>query len=363
MGIGRLFVNLPTVATSKLVRLAIGAGAAAVLLAGCGELRAPTALPGEIASSPASQALAARARVLSLLARKNAGVANAAHPSWMRLDAKPRERSLLYISDSGNDDVAVYSYSSPNRIGDLTGLADPGGLCSDAAGNVWVVNSASNELYEYANRATKRKATLTVSNASYLLGCSVAPTTGNLAVTDLGTQGGNGAVWIFAGAKGSPKHYAVSALQFIYFCGYDNLGNLFVDGLSKYYKFGFAELPVGGGSFGTISLSQGINFPGGVLWDGKYVTVADQAYQNRHNSAIYRLSVSGSVGTVKGTAILKGSCDILQYTNSPNGTRVVAPDVCSNTVGTYNYPAGGSSLKTLTGFQYPIAATNSSAPL
>src|SRR6202034_3377504 len=63
-----------------------------------------------------------------------------------------------------------------------------------------------------------------------------------------------------------------------YFCGYDDEGNLFVDGLSApgTGHFALAELPKGGSALKTITPNQYIGWPGGVQWDGKHVAIGDQ---------------------------------------------------------------------------------------
>ncbi|HEX3456358.1 MAG TPA: hypothetical protein VHR97_00240, partial [Candidatus Baltobacteraceae bacterium] len=210
---------------------------------------------------------------------------------------------------------------------------------------------------EFAHGGTKRLATLKNTQARNLLGCSVDPTSGDLAVTELGPASG-GAVWVYANAKGTPKKYAPSFLNSPYFLSYDGAGNLFVDGLDNNGVFAFGELASGSSSVKSISVPN-VTFPGGVQWDGANVAIGDQFYQNHHQSAIYQVTVSGSTGSVVGTTPLTGSCDVLQFGLS--GSSVIAPDDCLNNAGFYSYPAGGPPTNTLTGFQYPVGAAVSVA--
>lgn len=272
--------------------------------------------------------------------------------SWMAPNATGRD--LLYISDAGANVVNIYSYPSGGSLGKLTGFTDPTGLCTDTDRDVWVVDTTLSALYEYPHGSKTRKASLKANGTFNLLGCSVDPTTGNLAVAEIGTPTALGGVWIFTNAKGTPKKYKTSAMNFAYFCGYDNAGNLFVDGLDGSGNFVLVELPSGSGTLETITLNQSVGFPGGVEWDGKHVAIGDRAYQNKHESAIYRFSMSGRTGTIKGTTKLTGSCDVVQFGIS--STRVVAPDACYNVVRFYAYPGGGAPTKQLTGFQYPVGA-------
>jgi hypothetical protein len=283
-------------------------------------------------------------------------------PSWVSPGATAQ--NLLYVSDGGANAVDVYSYPAGGKVGKLTNLNSPAGLCIGSAGALWVVVTGSSEIVEYAHASTKPEATLTNHGASYLLGCAVDPTTGNLAVTDYGPPAGGGRVWVYAGAKGTPKGYTDSNLLFAYFCGYDSNGNLFIDGEDNSREFKLLELPSGSSNLENITLNQSVGFPGGVQWDGKYVAVGDQAYENQEKSAIYQVSISGSAGTVEGTTPLSGSCQVLQFDVAIIGTsssKVIGPDSCKNAAKFYKYPSGGSPTKTLTGFRYPVGAAMSPA--
>jgi hypothetical protein len=281
-------------------------------------------------------------------------------PSWISLGAEAK--NLLYVSDGGANAVDIYSYPAATRAGKLTDLNSPAGLCLGSAGAIWVVLSGSSKIVEYAHASTKPEATLTIGGESYLLGCSVDPTTGNLAVTDYGPPSGGGRVWVYAGAQGMPQKYTDSNLLFAYFCGYDGSGNLFIDGEDGSRNFRLLELPSGGSKLENITLNHSVGFPGGVQWDGKYVAIGDQAYEKPNQSAIYQISISGSSGTVEGTTPLSGSCQVLQFDiTMVQGSKVIGPDSCKNNVRLYKYPSGGSATKTLTDFQYPVGATVSPA--
>ncbi|HLY01241.1 MAG TPA: hypothetical protein VKR56_01950, partial [Candidatus Cybelea sp.] len=272
-------------------------------------------------------------------------------------------------SDSGANEVLTYSYSGGNLVGKLTHLKNPTGVCSDAHGNVWVVNAESFKIVEYAHGGKKAKATLTDSGTINPFGCSVDPTTGNLAVANLGNDKVGGSLVVYAGAQGSGKSYTASSLTHAYFCGYDDSGNLFVDGLDSNSEFVFLELPSGGSTLQTVSLGGTVNFPGGIAWDGEYLAIGDQEYSGKHSSAIDQVTISGSAGTIEGTTPLTGSCDALQFAISSGGSprkdgqgnTAIVPDACLNNAAFYDYPAGGSPTNTITGLTYPVAAAVSLA--
>ena len=303
------------------------------------------------------QQAANRMRLLALFERRRHARQHHAHGvTWASGIAK-RTKHLLYVSDGGNDNVLMYGYPTLKPLGTIAATGDAQGVCSDKGGNVWVVPSIVPKVSEYAHGASKPKATLSDAGASYPLGCSVDPTTGNLAMTNLGSPYGGGNIFIWADAKGSANKISDSAMSYAYFCGYDASGNLWVDGLDANYDFVFAELPAGGQNLQTIALS-GIVFPGGIEWDGTDIAVGDQSYQSGQTSAIDQVSVSGSTATIAGTTPLNGSCDVEQFTIFAG--KVFAPDVCSGDGSLYLYPAGGAPQGTVSKLQYPVAAAISS---
>ena len=204
--------------------------------------------------------------------------------SWMSPDKK---KALLYVSDYDESVLNVYSYPKLKMVGQITGLSNPDGVCSDKKGNIWVDNNTGANLVEYKHGGTSPIATVSDSN-NYPVGCSVDPTTGNLAASNIFTfSGGQGSVAVYKGASGSPTLYTDPDFIYVYFCGYDNKGNLFIDGVNSGFGFEFAELAKGSSSLKTISLSGGtVTFPGNIRWDGKNVAVGDQEYGGQDTSAI-----------------------------------------------------------------------------
>jgi hypothetical protein len=292
-----------------------------------------------------------------------------AGPSWIAPEAQ--KLNLLYVSDDGNGIVQIYSFPFGKRLGRLTGFADPAGLCSDpSSGNVWVVDSALSQVVKYAHGSKTPIKALRVRGAFQLLDCSIDPTSRNLAVTDFGSASGAGELYVYEKGRGRPARYSDAQLQFAYFCGYDDRGNLFVDGIDASGAFHLFELRRGTGKLRIVTLNRTINFPGAIQWDGKYLTIGDQEYAGTHRSAIYQIVVSGSTASVQGVTKLNTSCDVAEFwipklgsgNKHPQATKVVAPDLCLNDVQVYHYPAGGPASKTLGPVQSPTGATVSVAP-
>ncbi|HVR45975.1 MAG TPA: hypothetical protein VMT95_05010 [Candidatus Binatia bacterium] len=284
-----------------------------------------------------------------------AGEGAAIRTSWMSPDAKRRD--LLYVSDLYDDHVNVYSYPQGKLEGVLTGFQAVHYECVDAAGNVFIANGDAKQVLEYAHGGTKPIKTYTEPGFTH--GCAIDPTTGDLAVLHDPPTSGYGGFSIYTHAKGKPKEYVTPNVFRVYFIGYDGKGNLFVDGSAYHLMFEIAELPAGSQTPRAITLNQTINLPGAIAWDGKYLAVGDQV-SIYGPSKIYQFSISGSTGTLKGTTSLSNSCDVLQFWLQ--GSRVITSDVCAPHALYFNYPAGGSSTKTISNSLHePVGVTVSRA--
>jgi hypothetical protein len=273
--------------------------------------------------------------------------------SWMASDAMRSD--LLYISDANANVVDVFSYPQLKPEGKLTGFNGPWGECVDKHGNVFIANDNAYQILEYAHGGTQPIATLS-DPGYYPRGCSIDPTTGNLAVANIvNTSLGEGNIAIYKNAKGNPStYYADSHVFNVYSCGYDSSGNLFIDGENEgSSSFAFAELASGARKFTNITLNQPIKSAGGLQWDGKYVAVGDQ-YTN-----IYQFSIHGKTGTKVGTTPLNGAGRDAEFWIK--GSNVIVPDSDKLHVAIWDYPAGGSAEQRVKGFQYPIGATVSVA--
>lgn len=277
--------------------------------------------------------------------------------TWMASDAKRLD--LLYVSARTVGELDAFSFPGGQLEGQVTNLRSPAGLCVDRAGNVWVALQGSGLMEEFAHAGTRPIKKLNPRGIP--VGCAIDPSTGNLAVTTYFSTGSKpGDVAIFKNAAGNPKLYADSQTFYGAYCGYDNKGNLFADATrsTQGNTFLFAELAKGSHSLKNITLRGGrVYFPGQVQWDGKYVAVADQAYNDQSNAAIYR--TTGASGKIVGSTVFVGAGDIVQLWIQ--GQTVVAPNISFNRVFLYKYPQGGLPRKTITQILSAFGATVSLA--
>ncbi|MFZ0573118.1 MAG: hypothetical protein WA304_09270 [Candidatus Cybelea sp.] len=265
------------------------------------------------------------------------GAASASHgKSWMLPEAKRRD--LLYVSDDALSDVDVYSLGTLKLMGNLTGLNKPQGECVDATGDVWVTDIGTAQIIEYAHGGTS-PINMLADPSGYPVACAVDPSTGNLAVMSIVGLSGPGAVLVYLDASGTPTTYADPALYYYYSGGYDDRGDLFIDGTNADGVFGFAELSNGNNSLTNITLKKSISVPGDVQWDGKRITLESAGLKN---TLIYRLRIWGSTGAIVGATRLKPPCSAVSQTWIERDVVIAAfPHSCDATIDVWRYPAGG----------------------
>ncbi|MFZ0575372.1 MAG: hypothetical protein WAM02_11925 [Candidatus Cybelea sp.] len=154
--------------------------------------------------------------------------------SWMA--PKGKQGDLAYVG--GFYGVSAFTYPSFKYVYSIAG-DDAQGLCAAKNGDWWVVESGADEVSEYAHGGTTPLKTLSVPGGE-AAGCAVDPTTGTLAVTILGS----GDAVVFTGGYGRGTTIA-DDLDSSYFDGYDDKGDLFVDGITSSDTYGVVELPKG----------------------------------------------------------------------------------------------------------------------
>lgn len=276
----------------------------------------------------------------------------AAHVS--RVSPAAKKSDLLYVTDEGNYNVYVYAYPSGSLVGTLdSAYGSPTGLCVDKKGDVFVTEYNGQEVLEYAHGGTNPIAEL--YDPGQPIGCSIDPTTGNLAVAnEMAVTGGYGNIAIFKKAQGTPTVLQdLPYLELPYWCTYDNKGNLFIDGESNQsgFKFSFDELPAASSEFTQITLPDGAGTPpGDIQWDGKYIALYSASSQN---GLIFQFSIDGSTATLENTTMLSYFTrpqafyiDGVPRKKSKQGKHVIATS--GSDIGIFQYPKGGAAITTMT---------------
>ena len=305
------------------LRFTLTATALSALLAGCGGTQ------GALSVAPSSV---------------TANVAHVSHgTSWMAPEAKGDD--LLYATNSA--DVEVYSLPRRRHVGRLTGFQGADGACVDGQGNVYIVDFDGSDIVEYAHGGTNPINTLADPNA-YPEGCSVDPTTGNLAVANglTALHSGNdfGNLAIYQNAQGAPTIYTdYSGMLWYGACAYDNSGNLFIAGFGGETRYDdvLAEMPSGTTAFTNISFNQRFTAQTGIQFYGEDLLLANvYGFDN----TIMQVSVSGSTASVVSTTTLNNVRAIDSF--FVYGSTLIAPykghDPTRYGIGFWDYPEGGT---------------------
>jgi hypothetical protein len=320
----------------------------------------------QIARGPVTTAeTAAQARVLhDALSLPHTQAVTGHRGSWMAPEAAGIKR-LLYVADEASGNVSVFSYPNGTPEGVLSGFNLPSGICTNHAGNVFILNGGGTTAEVFAHGGTQVLRTLQLPGAPWF-DCSVDPQTGNLAVSAFDNSNGGSVIAIFVGATGTPVTYAPAGENGLPGCAYDNGGNLFCDAFSTgNQSFGLYELPKGSTTVQSIAVTTGL-LAGAMQWDGK-----DLAFTDGSAGTIEQLQVSGSKGSIVGSTSLDGTGPVWQFWlpavpkgGGASAKRVIAPTYVSSEafVGYWPYPRGGNSAKRIGNVQQPDGVALSVKP-
>jgi hypothetical protein len=215
----------------------------------------------------------------------------------------------LYVSNYQYDEIVLYSYDPKTMtltaIGQINpqSIRTPLGSCSDAGGNVYVVGTAgtgdTGAIVELAFGTVTVMQTLS-DNTGPPSGCSVDPTTGNLAVTNSSSYYTSSyhlaQVLIYKNGSGTPEQ--INACAYNGTAGYDPKGNLWLECENK-EAISIEELPKGGSSFQPVTFDEALQYMGAIQWDGKYLDVSFGSVNNTNlwTMGIYQTEISGSTLT------------------------------------------------------------------
>jgi hypothetical protein len=302
----------------------------------------------------------------AMLAACSGGVQSQAPLAQPALTQLPSVRSatdsnLLYISYPDINEVDMYAYVN-GAIGKHVGgfrVANATGLCTDKAGDVYVVSNSGDSVSKYAHGATRPEQTIKLA-AGYPDACAVDPSTGDLAVSVENPRGKTykgGFVHVYPGGHLPVKKYR-SYLGFhqTSFVAYDNKHDLFVIASScqtyYYCQYGsqgappaLFELTPGARWFTKVRLGDSkLVDPAGIAWINPTLLVTDNDYQQKQKPSGLKVFFQGKKAQVVETISLTG-------TQSAQGVAVRAgialvADAGGDAVRSYSV-ANGDLLSTL----------------
>src|SRR5580698_2028515 len=228
--------------------------------------------------------------------------------SWMLPEAKSED--LIYVTNV--ETVQIFAYPSGKPVGQLNGVNDASGACSDSKGDVFITDYKPVAILEYAHGGTKRIATYHLKVGGGI-GCAVSPTTGDLAAT-----GASSSVDIFKPGSHKPLLINDPKMFFNYFCTYDDAGNLYVDGAQSVKGASLvSELPAGSTTFKALQLNAPVDTTTNLEWDGNYLVALSYGPPPiKHvHPQIFEFSISGTTGTKVGAVPLsRPASDVVEYT-------------------------------------------------
>lgn len=262
--------------------------------------------------------------------------------SQSRMHGASGSSGLIYAT-FGCGGTCVLSYPDGKLVGSLN--VGDAGACADSSGNVYIADK--NNLLEFSHGGSTPIKTYSVPDG-VVNACAIDSMTGDIATIIFENTKYVYNLAIFALSTSTPTTYTVPTGA--EYCGYDNHGNLFIDGYAEQGdQFNLYELPSGSGSFMQITVNPQIEErPGQVQWDGKYLAITAPGV--RYGLTAYSLKLSGSNATVVHTIRFKGvTRTALQswLTGNrifvPYGTRGAGPR--KTKVGVWEYPKGGKAIQ------------------
>ena len=302
-----------------LTRL-LGAAVGAALLAGCGGLR--SAEPG---TSPAG----------ALGATQRSGRA-------------ATSGDLLYATSTDHQYLYVMTYPRVRLIDTIGGFSPEAlrGVCSDAGGNVYVVDFGSlpshteSHVYVFQHGATIPSRVL--SGPPGIENCAVDPVSGDLAVS---TDNNYPTLAIYHNGSGSPTLYNGGP----YVRGtYDDDGDLY---LAAPIDDGGMPLAVfANGKFAHVSLDQRISWAANIQWYDGGLVFSTRARGRRQS--VYRITFSSSTqGHVEPASTLRRNGKALPRFGVPDlvvGKDILATGQAHGQVYFWKYPKGGKPIRSVT---------------
>jgi hypothetical protein len=269
--------------------------------------------------------------------------------SWMLPGAASGD--LLYVADTVDNRVDVFTYPAGQPAGSLTGFDGLAFMCVDKVGDIFIPNYGVSEIFKYKHGGTSPVAKLKDPRATPY-SCAVDPKTGNLAVANYSLQGYKGGdVLIYRHAKGQGSKFTPYGVLHEYFCTYDDAGDLFVEGdggAGSGGYFGLEELVPGANLFRPISLENVPAYPNGLQWDGNYLAVGTGtiAGPSSGDTYVYHMQITGPIARTIGTTRLNENGPTADFFIQ-GSTIVVSGGAQQPNVGLFPYPAGGASAKTI----------------
>ena len=274
------------------------------------------------------------------------------------------QTNLLYVSNASN--VTVYTYndgSNIEQVGTLTGFTSPQGMCTDNAGDVWIADYESRNMYEYAHGGSAPIATIT-AKLGFPYACAVDNASGDLAVSyehPYGHFRSYAEVVVYPHGNTPGKSYGPkSGFYRAYFLTYDDQHTLYATGIacgySDCYRQGYIRLYKLAGGQATFRLVQGPAkqiAPSAIVWV-KPSFLIGTGHSGNGGAQALKVQVSGTKSTLVGK--LPFAQTFLTYGFSRRADLVIVPDYAANAVQIYRLSDGTLVSSFTQGLYQPFSA-------
>jgi hypothetical protein len=354
-------------ATFRILNVAIGASAALAMLAGCSGGSSPAAFsPGQAGATGQSvqRQFATTGRTdNSLLPPNVTRISHEPIATKSFMDPRAVGKPLIFVSDAANGVVNIYPQAGKNQkmVGQITGLTQPQGITTDKAGDLYIANTNSSNVLEYAPPYTGAPK-MTINDPHGFPADVAVSSAGIVAVTNIcdapKCRIASGNVVLYA--KGSATSCATvsdSAFNFVrvMFGEFDSKGNLYVDGMNGGYQTSFG-LVTGGCKATTLdnlNYIYTVSFPGGMQID----KAGNIAFCDEINFVVdtFAPPVNNGFSSPTSTMPITGSTYPIGIALLASGTNLYVADSGGTGVANeYKYTAGGKAENTIAAGGQPI---------
>jgi hypothetical protein len=221
--------------------------------------------------------------------------------------------TLLYVSNPGSNKVEFYVYEKGvvgKKLGAIA-IPDPTGLCTDRAGDVYVVSYSGHRVAKFLHGETSPSSSIRFT--AYPYACAVDQSNNDLAISVQQPHGKyykGGYVDVYPGGQSRTRRYGTEiGFAKIYFLAYDDKHDLFATAdqcTESYCNYGsnggppgLFELTPDAEYFNELSLgSATLHDPTGLAWIKPTLLVVDADYQSQGVSTGLKVFVTSSQGTV-----------------------------------------------------------------
>jgi hypothetical protein len=249
---------------------------------------------------------------------------------------RDNERDDLSYVAVGNA-VEAYTFPHIHKEPVISISVGARGLCSDSHGYLWASVPDPPGIFKYRHGGIKQIRKLT-KGLSEPWGCSVDPTSGDLAVVNGASGAKLSFLAVYRNGKGSPTIYHDTNIVNFAYCAYDSVGNLVIQGdtTGSETVTQYAELAKGSQTLQDVDLNVS-GQPRGIQWDG-----SDFAVSYLDSNTIYRYTIANGQATLAGQTQLaiRGDVGIQQFGIQDGNLAAVTGSSPDSQIAAYPYPSG-----------------------